>query len=48
MYSDGEKLADEDSKFVTERVFEFHPDKKSKFTDKMDHIMVWYTPQSNS
>ncbi|XP_078175644.1 DNA-directed RNA polymerase V subunit 1-like isoform X2 [Carex rostrata] len=38
--SDGEKLADEDCKFVTENVFEFHPDKQSKITDKMDHIMV--------
>ncbi|XP_078148632.1 DNA-directed RNA polymerase V subunit 1-like [Carex rostrata] len=37
---DGEKLADEDFKFVTENVFEFHPDKQSKITDKMDHIMV--------
>ncbi|KAJ1698283.1 hypothetical protein LUZ63_006795 [Rhynchospora breviuscula] len=36
----GAKLADEDNKFITEKVCEFHPDKESKFSDTLDHIKV--------
>ncbi|KAJ3696209.1 hypothetical protein LUZ60_001586 [Juncus effusus] len=37
---DGEKLAEEDEKFITEKVFEFHPDKESKITEKIDYFTV--------
>lgn len=39
-YSDGDRLSPDDQKFVTENVFEFHPDKQSKVSDQIDYIMV--------
>nr|CAD1827415.1 unnamed protein product [Ananas comosus var. bracteatus] len=38
--SDGEKLSEDDGKFITEKVFEYHPDKLAKVSDKIDYIMV--------
>lgn len=38
--SDGEKLSEDDGKFITEKVFEYHPDKLAKVSDKINYILV--------
>lgn len=38
--SDGDRLSLEDQKFITENVFQYHPDKQSKVVGRIDYIMV--------
>ncbi|KAG6520886.1 hypothetical protein ZIOFF_017948 [Zingiber officinale] len=38
--SDGDRLSDDDQKFILENVFSYHPDKQSKVADQLDYIMV--------
>lgn len=39
-FSDGDRLSDDDQKFILESVFSYHPDKQSKVADQLDYIMV--------
>jgi hypothetical protein len=40
--SDGVRLKPEDEKFIQEKVLEHHPEKQSKVSGEIDHIMVWF------
>lgn len=39
-FSDGNRLSDDDQKFILESVFSYHPDKQSKVADQLDYIVV--------
>ncbi|WOL06512.1 DNA-directed RNA polymerase V subunit 1 isoform X1 [Canna indica] len=38
--SDGDRISEDDQKFILEGVFEHHPQKQSKVTDQVDYIVV--------
>jgi hypothetical protein len=38
--SDGVRLKPEDEKFIQEKILEHHPEKQSKVSSEIDHIMV--------
>lgn len=41
-YRDGDRLSAEDEDYVMNRVFRYHPDRKSKVSDQMSQFMVYY------